>query len=77
MAYHLAMHAQDTGDRIYFVGGDWHVQTGLATPDLAAHWNSDLADYVLVTTTPRAGFETLRTAVFEGRAYADYILIYE
>ncbi|MFH2006963.1 MAG: ChaN family lipoprotein [bacterium] len=77
MGYWIAAHVDDTSNRILFVGGDWHVQTGIATPDMAAFWSTQIASQSLVTTTTAAGFAALSTDLFEGRAYADYILIYE
>ncbi len=77
MGYFIADHVESTGDRVFFVGGDWHVQTGLATPDYAQAYTVDIARYALVTTTPRTTFESMRDEVFEGRHLADFILIYE
>ena len=64
-------------NRVLFVGGDWHVQTGIATPDVAATWSTAIVNQSLITTTERSAFATLATADFQGRAYADYILLYE
>lgn len=77
MGYWIASHAELTGDRILFVGGDWHVRTGIATPDMTVHWLPEAASASLITTTTRAGFEALRNAEFDGRHYADFILVYD
>ncbi|MCA9519467.1 MAG: ChaN family lipoprotein [Myxococcales bacterium] len=77
MSYWIASHLQKTSDRVLFVGGDWHVQTGIATPGLVTAWATTITRYALITTTPRADFEALRAATFQGRSYADYILIYD
>lgn len=77
MGYFIASHVEDTGSRVFFVGGDWHVQTGIATPSMAAAWSSHVNNYSLITTTPRSGFEALRVADFQGHAYGDYILLYD
>ncbi|MCA9521822.1 MAG: hypothetical protein KC609_12650 [Myxococcales bacterium] len=53
------------------------MQTGIATPGLVAVWATNITRYALITTTPRADFEALRDATFQGRTYADYILIYD
>ncbi len=77
MGYWVASHVEDTGNRVFFVGGDWHVQTGIATPDVAASWSTAISSQSLITTTPRAAFEALRTSDFQGRSYADYMLLYD
>jgi len=77
MGYWIASHVEDTSNRVLFVGGDWHVQTGIATPDIAATWSTSITSHALITTTPRAGFEAMRVAAFQGHPYGDYILLYD
>ncbi len=77
MGYWIASHVEDTSNRILFVGGDWHVQTGIATPDVAATWSTSITSQSLITTTPRSSFESMRIAAFQSHPYADYILLYD
>lgn len=74
MGYWLAQHALATSDRVLVVAGDWHVQTGLATPDSAAKF-VDVARRLITTATPGT-FESVR-AIGGEQAVADFILVYE
>ncbi len=67
MGYWIAVHVEDTPNRVFFVGGDWHVQTGIATPDIATLWSTAITSTSLITTTTRLGFDSLRAALFQGR----------
>ncbi len=76
MGYHLALRLEASEDRIVVVGGDWHVQTGIATPDSVTKFTGD-GDARLITTATPAIFESVK-AVSEGdRPVADYILVYD
>ena len=77
MGFWIASHVEATNDRVYFVGGDWHVRTGIATPDLAAHWSAEIESQALITTTTRGDFDSLIDGEFEGRRYADFVLVYD
>lgn len=60
--------------RMLVVAGDWHVQTGLATPDSAAKFGA--ADSRRITTaTPTTLASVLAGAVGE-RLVADYVFGY-
>ncbi len=52
------------------------VQTGLATPDSVTKF-TDSGDYRLITTATMASFEIVLQQTHEGRAVADYILVYD
>jgi uncharacterized iron-regulated protein len=65
------------GGRVMTVAGDWHVQTGLATPDRALRYSGSLSRYDLVTSTTSAKLETLRNESVSGRKLARFVLVYE
>lgn len=74
MGYWLAQHLEESGGRVVVVAGDWHVQTGIATPDSASR-HAD-APARLITTATLAGFEKVRSSGFMDRPVADYIFVY-
>jgi uncharacterized iron-regulated protein len=74
---YFAAQAYKAGDRVFTVAGDFHVQTGLATPDRAVKYAGGDASYALVTTTPVAELEALRAKKVSGRPVARFILSYE
>jgi uncharacterized iron-regulated protein len=76
MGYHIARVLETTEDRVLMVGGDWHVQTGIATPDSVTKFSAE-GDYRLITTATAGTFETIKAASYAERAYADYILVYD
>jgi hypothetical protein len=76
MGYFVAQ-ALNAGGRVLTVAGDWHVQTGLATPERAARYAGGAAKYDLVTTTPAAKLEELRGKSVAGRKLARYVMAYE
>ena len=76
MGYHIARVLETTEDRVLMVGGDWHVQTGIATPDSVTKFTAE-GDYRLITTATAGTFDTIKAASYAERAYADYILVYD
>ncbi len=76
MGYFIARHLENTDDRVLMVGGDWHVQTGLATADSVTKFTADV-EPVLVTTTPLGGLDELLLEGYGDRPVADYVLVYE
>ncbi|MCB9565917.1 MAG: ChaN family lipoprotein [Myxococcales bacterium] len=76
MGYHVARHLEETSDRVVMVGGDWHVQTGLATPDSVKKF-TDAGESKLITTATPADFDVLRATMVADRPIADYILVYD
>lgn len=74
MGYWLAEHLEATSDRIVVVAGDWHVQTGLATPDSAGKFVE--VERRLITTATPATLASVMAAGHGERAVADYILVY-
>lgn len=75
MGWWLAQHLEATDDRVLVVAGDWHVQTGVATPDSAAKY-TDVERRLITTATPTT-LEAVKAAGYEGRAVADFILVYD
>ena len=57
--------------------GDWHVQTGMATPDRTARYVGEGAKYELVTTTPLSKMSAVQSKEVSGRKLARYVLVYE
>ncbi|CAN5387298.1 hypothetical protein BH09MYX1_BH09MYX1_28660 [soil metagenome] len=76
MAYFTAQ-ALAQGGRVVVVAGDWHVQTGLATPDRAVRWAGAATKTDLLTTTPKAQLEAIRNATVSGRKLAHFVLVYQ
>jgi len=76
MAYFTAK-ALEGGGRVLVVAGDWHVQTGLATPDRVARYRTDGEGFALVTTTPASKLEEVRGADVSGRKLARYVMVYQ
>jgi uncharacterized iron-regulated protein len=76
MGFHVAHHLETTNDRVLVVAGDWHVHSGIATPDSVGKF-ADIDDYRLITTATSATFPALRDASHDGRAVADYLLVYD
>ncbi len=65
------------GGRVMTVAGDFHVQTGLATPDRAARYAGDGTGYRLVSTTTPAKLEQVRKAVVGDRKLSRFWLVFE
>jgi len=64
--------------RVMVVAGDWHVQTGLATPDRAVRYAKGAATtYALVTTTPESKLAEVRAKSVSGRKLARFVLVYK
>lgn len=76
MAY-FASHAMDPGGHVLVVAGDWHVQTGLATPDRTLRYHGAGTNYVLITTTPASKLDDVKTKTVSGRKLARYVLVYQ
>ncbi len=76
MGYFIARHLENTDDKVLMVGGDWHVQTGLATADSVTKFVADI-EPALVTTTPLGGLDELLLQGYGDRPVADYVLVYE
>jgi uncharacterized iron-regulated protein len=77
MAYFTAK-ALEGGGRVLAVAGDWHVQTGLATPDRVARYRGDgETGAALVSTTPASKLEETRSANVSGRKLARFIMVYQ
>jgi len=76
MAYFIAQQLK-TGGRVMTVAGDWHVQTGLATPDRAVRYAGASARAELITTTPTAKLEEIRSKTVSGRKLAHYVFVYD
>ena len=76
MGYFIAQELKN-GGRVMTVAGDWHVQTGLATPDRAVRYAGNSPQYDLVTTTTTAKLEAMRGASVSGRKLAHFVLVYE
>ncbi|HEY8379196.1 MAG TPA: ChaN family lipoprotein [Nannocystis sp.] len=74
MGFWLAEHLEATQDRIVVVAGDWHVQTGLATPDSVRKF-VDVERRLITTATPGT-LASVKAAGYGERAVADYILVY-
>lgn len=64
------------GGRVFTVAGDFHVRTGLATPDRAARYAAG-ASYRLVSTTTPAKLEATRKERVGDRTMARFYLVYE
>lgn len=75
MGHWIAQHLEATEDRMVVVAGDWHVQTGLATPDSAAKFTG--VEQRLITTATHASLEVVKAAGAAGRPVADFILVYD
>ncbi len=67
------------GGRVLTVAGDFHVQTGLATPDRAARFAGAGAGagYRLITTSPTAKLDEARKATVGDRKLARFFLVYD
>lgn len=74
MGWWISEHVTATGDKLVVVAGDWHVQTGLATPDSAGKF-AQLSARRISTATP-ATLATVLGQTFAGRPVADYLLVY-
>lgn len=78
MAYFAAKALDTAGNgRVFVVAGDWHVQTGLATPDRAARYRGGADAFQLVTTIPAAKFDELRAKTISGRKLARFVIVYQ
>ncbi len=76
MGYFIAQGLKNSG-RVMTVAGDWHVQTGLATPDRAVRFAGDSSRYDLVTTTTASKLVAMRNERVSGRKVARFVLVYE
>ncbi len=65
------------GGRVMVVAGDWHVQTGMATPDRAVRWAGNSPKTDLVSTTPKSKLDAFKTKTVSGRKLAHFVLVYE
>lgn len=75
MAYFVAQGLAAHG-HVLTVAGDWHVQTGLALADRLPHY-AEGARSLLVTTTPAAKLDEVRSKNVAGRKLARFVLVYE
>jgi uncharacterized iron-regulated protein len=76
MAYFLAQ-GLAAGGRVLTVAGDWHVQTGLATPDRAVRYAGTSPHVELLTTIPAARLAEVRDKTVSGRRVARFVFVYE
>jgi uncharacterized iron-regulated protein len=65
------------GGRVLTVAGDWHVQTGLATPDRAVRYAGSSPRYELVTTIPTSRLAEIRDKAVSGRKIARFVFVYD
>jgi uncharacterized iron-regulated protein len=72
----MAYFASQTEGHVFVVAGDWHVQTGLATPDRVLRYASGTR-IELVTTTPKSKLAEVKSKTVSGRKLARYVLVYE
>ena len=77
MAYWAAQQLANAGGRVMVVAGDWHVQTGLATPDRAVRYAGNAPKTDLVTTTPVAQLAAMRAKTVAGRKVAHFVFVYQ
>ena len=77
MAYWVSQQLANAGGRVMIVAGDWHVQTGLATPDRAVRYAGDSPKTDLVTTTPAANLAAMRAKLVAGRKVAHFAFVYQ
>lgn len=75
MAY-FASQALGSSGHVLVVAGDWHVQTGLATPDRVVRYHGEGTSYVLVTTTPVDKLDAVKAETVSGRKLARFVLVY-
>ena len=75
LLYAVAYKVLKGGGRVMTVAGDWHVQTGLATPDRTLRYGA--TGYGLVTTTPLAKFGDVKSKRISDRKLARFVLVYE
>ena len=75
MGFWIAQHLEATADRMVVVAGDWHVQTGLATPDSATKFTD--VERRSITTATHATLATVKAVGTAERPVADYILVYD
>ncbi len=81
MGWWISKHVGATGDKLVVVAGDWHVQTGLATPDSAGRFfsflkNDEKLSARRITTATPGTLATVLAMTFARRAVADYVLVY-
>lgn len=74
MGFWISEHLEATG-RLVVVAGDWHVQTGIATPDSAGKF-AEVERRLITTATPQT-LAAVKAMAHEGRPVADYILVYK
>lgn len=77
MAYWTSQQLANAGGRVMVVAGDWHVQTGLATPDRAVRYAGNAPKTDLVTTTPAAKLAAMRAKDVSGRKAAHFAFVYQ
>jgi len=77
MGYFAAKEAEK-GGRVLTVAGDFHSQTGLATPDRAVrYWGKDASAYRIVSTTTTAKLAEAREARVSERVLSRFWLVYD
>jgi uncharacterized iron-regulated protein len=77
MAYWVSQQLANDAGRVMIVAGDWHVQTGLATPDRAVRYAGNSPKTDLITTTPVAGLTAMRAKDVSGRKVAHFAFVYQ
>jgi uncharacterized iron-regulated protein len=82
MSHFIAQELLSGSGRVLVVAGDWHVRTGLATPDrvvqrMVAATNEPWGAYTLVTTSTREAFDATRAERVHGREVARFVLVYD
>jgi uncharacterized iron-regulated protein len=73
---YFAAKGLEGGGRVFTVAGDWHVQTGLATPDRAARYAAGSPKYELITTSTPAKLAALKSQTVASRKMARFVLVY-
>lgn len=71
MGWWIGRQLEDSADRMVVVAGDWHVQTGIATPASAAKFTA--AEQRRITTATSASL----AGVLALADVADYVLVYK
>jgi uncharacterized iron-regulated protein len=74
MAYWVSEEV-NKGGHVVTMAGDWHVQTGIATPDRAARYATG-QPVALITTSPKAKLDALMKSEVSGRKVARFFLAY-
>jgi uncharacterized iron-regulated protein len=74
MGWWISEHVAATADRVVVVAGDWHVQTGLATPDSANKFAA--LEMRRITTATPGTLAAVLGQTSAGRPVADFVLVY-